>query len=42
MFRNTSRGQKQLKSNNFFISQLSFKCNMSVASVLPHRSNSML
>jgi len=37
-----SQGQKQLKINNFFISQPVFKCNMSIASVLSPLSNSIL
>jgi len=36
------RGQKQLKINNFVISQPILKCNMSIASVMSHLSNSIL
>jgi len=37
-----SRGQKQLKINNFFISQPIFQCDMSIASVSSHLSISIL
>ena len=42
MFRDKSQRQKWLNVNNFFISQPIFKCNMSIASVMSHLSNTIL
>jgi len=37
-----SRRQKQLKINNVFIPRAILKCNMSIASIFSHLSNSLL